>query len=464
VPTLCYSSANPEIEKEENPVQRKKWFATLGVLRCKVLGYGRRGAALTIVIATLTLARGAAGSQLGAKPDRAGAYNILHLFTWAKLPTGNLIFDAEGNLYGTTSDGGSGSGGGCCGAVWKLTRNPKGTWTVSILHAFTGGADGAAPYAGVILDATGNLYGTTSSGGSGACPGCGVVFKLAPNPDGTWTESVLHNFTFGGADGRYPAAGLTFDAAGDLYGTTEAGGTYNGGVVFELEPNPDGTWTESVLYSLDRNLGAQGAPGAGLIFDGAGNLYGTTNGNGESACDCGTVFKLAPNPEGTWTGTVLYSFTGGADGGGPSAGLIFDAAGNLYGTTEWDGADGRGVVFKLAPNPDETWTESVLYSFTGGADGAYPFAGLVFDAAGNLYGTTFGGGTYSAFCRGFGCGVVFKLSPSSSGWSETVLHTFIGFGKYPQGGVIFDPAGNLYGTTNDGNHAYNYGLVFEITR
>jgi uncharacterized repeat protein (TIGR03803 family) len=387
-------------------MQRKKCLRTLG-------------AALTIVITTLTLASGAAGSQLGGEPDRTGAYNVLHLFTWAKNPHGNLTFDAAGNLYGTTEDGGgSGCGGSGCGAVWKLARNAKGAWTVTILHAFTGGAftagvDGAYPLAGLIFDLAGNLYGTTAGGGDLGCHkpyGCGVVFKLTPNPDGTWTESVLHSFT--GADGWEPDAGLIFDATGNLYSTTYVGGAYGQGVVFKLTPNPDGTWTES----------------------------------------------------------VLYSFTGGADGGYPEAGLIFDAAGDLYGTTAFGGSatcpggDECGVVFKLAPNPDGTWTESVLHSFTGGADGANPFAGLIFDAAGNLYCTTVGGGDSTACPSLGGCGVVFKLSSSSSGWSETVLHTFIGFGANPYAPVIFDRAGNLYGTTLLGNPAFDDGLMFEITR
>jgi len=468
-------------------MQRKKWFATVGVLRGKALGYGRWSVALTIVIAALTLVRGAAGSQLGtepdiatagetpagrgrllalrlargaassqpsSKPDAAGAYNILHLFTWAKYPTGNLIFDAPGNLYGTTSNGGSRKCPGGCGVVWKLGRNPKGTRTVSILHAFTG-ADGANPFAGLALDNAGNLYGTTARGGTYSG---GAVFKLAPNADGTWTESVLYTFT-GGGDGGYPLAGLALDAAGNLYGTTYTSGAYHSGVVFKLAPNPDGTWAESVLHSFTG--GADGSdPVAGLIFDAAGNLYGTAQNGGGSGCSgagCGVVFKLAPNPDGTWTESVLYTFTGGADGALTDAGLVFDNAGNLYGTTDAGGSGcsglGCGVVFKLAPNPDGTWTESVLHSFTG-ADGASG-VGLILNATGNLYGTTVWGGAYNY-------GVVFKLTPSSGGWSETVLHSLLGYGRNPQAPVIFDSAGNLYGTTSSGNG--NSGLVFEITR
>ena len=379
-------------------------------------------------------------------------YKILHAFHWASNPTGNLIFEAAGNLYGTTANGGSTKCSGGCGAVYRLTPKPDGNWTLAILYAFTG-ADGANPYAGLIFDAAGNLYGTTYLGGSTACPyGCGVVFKLKPNPDGTWTESVLHSFT--GPDGAAPLAGLIFDAAGNLYGTTANGGADNNGVVFKLTPGPDGTWTESVLYSFTG--GADGANPwlAGLVFDAAGNLYGMTEGGGGSGR--GVVLKLTPNPDGTWTESVLHSFTG-PDGSFPFAGLILDAAGNLYGTTDDGGSggctDGCGVVFKLAPNPDGTWTESVLYSFRLLGGGARPHAGLTFDAAGNLYGTTLKGGAYDY-------GVVFKLAPSSTGWKETVLHTFGGLGKYPFAPVIFDPAGNLYGTTSSGSS--NYGLVFEI--
>jgi uncharacterized repeat protein (TIGR03803 family) len=450
-------------------MQRKKCFATLGGLRRKVLGYGCWGVVVTIVVAALTLASNAASSQSGGEPDsatagetpalrpggaagsqpdgepeRAGTYNILHLFTSAKYPIGNLTFDAYGNLYGTTGGGGgSPKCPGGCGAVWKLAPSPKGAWTVSILHAFTS-ADGRYPRAGLVFDAAGSLYGTTAFGGA---HGYGVVFKLAPNADGTWTESVL--YSFGGladlADGAQPYAGLVFDTAGNLYGTTESGGAYSPyGVVFKLTPNADGTWTESVLHSFNGADGLQ--PEAGLIFDATGNLYGTTL--------LDNVFKLAPNSDGTWTESVLYRFQNLEFGSEPRAGLVIGAAGRLYGTTTGGGA-GYGVVFKLTPNRDGTWTESVLHFFRG-PDGAYPQAGLVFDAAGNLYGTTTGGGA--------GYGVVFKLTPSSSGWSETVLHTFIGFGASPVAPVIFDRAGNLYGTTSDGNHAFDYGLVFEITR
>jgi len=228
--------------------------------------------------------------------------------------------------------------------------------------------------------------------------------------------------------------------------------------VFKLEPNPDGTWTESVIHSFQGGTEDAVNPLGGLIVDAAGNLYGAA-GEGGGAYGDGIVFKLAPNPDGTWTESVLHSFTG-ADGAIPAASLTFDAAGNLYGTTDDGGAAcfyACGVVFKLAPNPDETWTEGVLHSFTLGADGGEPSGALIFDSAGNLYGTASGGGAD-------GHGVVFKLTPTSTGWRETVLHNFIGFGKYPAGPLVLDPVGNLYGTASDGNHAFDYGLVFEITR
>jgi len=387
----------------------------------------------------------------------ASTYKIIHEFTWAKQPLGNLVRDAAGNLYGMTFEGaGSGCGGSGCGAVYKLAPNPNGTWAASLLHSFKG-PDGDSPlFGGLVLDADGNLYGTTLGGGA---YGQGLVFRLAPNPNGTWTESVLYSFT-GGADGRLPV-GVVLDGAGNLYGTTlfadSTACSAGCGVVFKLAPNADGTWEERVLHTFTGTDGRYAY--GGLIFDADGNLYGAARLGGTStvcgSLGCGVVFKLAPNPDGTWTESVLYSFAGGANGIAPTCTLIFDAAGNLYGTTNQGGAYSNGVVFKLAPNPDGTWAESVLYSF-GGGDGSSPSAGVTFDAAGNLYGTTQYGGAD-------GYGVVFKLKPTASGWIETVRHSFSGTGKNPTASVIFDSAGNLYGTTSDGSHPCDYGLVFEIT-
>jgi uncharacterized repeat protein (TIGR03803 family) len=282
----------------------------------------------------------------------------------------------------------------------------------------------------------------------------GLVFKLAPNSNGSWTESVLYNFT-GGSDGGSPYAGLIFDTAGNLYGTTMAGGVGSCGVVYELTPGADGAWTESVLYRF--HYWAPGcSPFSGLTFDAMGNLYGTTWHGGKAVC-CGTVFKLAPNSDGSWTESVLHAFGLGIEfgvGKQPHAGVIFDSAGSLYGTTSFGGK--HGVVFKLTPNLDGSWTEVVLHNFTG-KDGRAPRAGLVFDPAGNLYGTTRAGGRYNH-------GVVYELArESTGGWSYHVLHAFMGHpGALPYAGVTIDAAGKLYGTTK-GNGRTAFGSVFEIT-
>jgi uncharacterized repeat protein (TIGR03803 family) len=220
-----------------------------------------------------------------------------------------------------------------------------GAWAASqfkTLHKFTGGADGGTPSAGLVSDSAGNLYGTTTNGGAGF----GVVFKLAPNLDGSWTESVLHSFTSGGKDGELPFAGLILDQ-GNLYGTTGGGGGNNTGVVFQLMQNLDGSWTENVLYAFTGSPDGE-VPTAPLIFDSSGNLYGTTSKGG--VYGSGTVFKLTPHSGGAWTENVLYDFTGGDLGGTPNAGVIFDAKGNLYGTTQFGGANNVGVVFKLKPS------------------------------------------------------------------------------------------------------------------
>jgi uncharacterized repeat protein (TIGR03803 family) len=326
------------------------------------------------------------------------------------------------------------------------------------LHKFklTGGG-GSVPYGGVILDAASNLYGTTRDGGA---YGVGTVFELRPNGDGSWTESVLHSFN--GSDGANPVAGLIFDAAGSLYGTTQYGGSVSAcgtqgcGTVFELTPNGDGSWTERVLHSFEGRDGA--GPFAGLIFDAAGNLYGTTKYGG--AHPWGTVFELTPNGDGSWTESVLHSFKA-YDGAYPVAGLTFDTAGNLYGTTLGGGANGKGTVFELTPNGDGSWGESVLHSFSHyHRDGQYPEAGVTFDAAGNLYGTAVQ--SVAKYYRG---GTVFQLTPNGDGsWTESVLHSFNGRdGAGPYGDLTFDAAGNLYGTTNSGGAVCGCGAVFKLT-
>ena len=416
-------------------------------MRGKRLSSGLRAVA-ALFAATLFVTNAWAASQ----------EKVLHTFN--PMPDGaepyaGLTLDAVGNLYGTTYTGGTYG----AGTVFELTP-VRGSgrlvnlWTRKVLFNFKNddaGTTGAFPYAGLIIDAAGNLYGTTYSGGTYHG---GTVFELMLQAGGGWTETVLHNFNFNGADGYNPYAGLTFDAAGNLYGTTVGGGTYNYGTVFELTPQAGGGWTETVLYSFGNGTDGQN-PYAGLIFDKNGNLYGTTVGGGTYTY--GTVFELTPQAGGGWTEKVLYSFGNGTDGHNPG-GLIMDAAGNLYGTTNRGGTYGAGTVFELTPQAGGGWTETVLYSFGNGTDGADPLGGLIFDAAGDLYGTTSRGGTY-------GGGMVFELTPQAGGgWKEKVLH---GFGNGPDGagplaGVIFDATGNLYGTTYEAG-AYAQGTVFELT-
>jgi uncharacterized repeat protein (TIGR03803 family) len=349
-----------------------------------------------------------------------------------------------------------GAAGAALMIVITILTLTSGAWAQSkfkTLYKFTGGQDGNENAnlfsTGVVFDAVGNLYGATAGGGS---HGNGVIFKLALSADGRWTQSVLYNFT-GGTDGGTPLASLIFDGAGNLYGTTSSGGVNGRGTVFTLIPNTDGSWTESVLYSFTGG-GDGGEPQTALILDPGGNLYGTTNSGGRGY---GVVFKLAPNLDGTWTESVLHAFTAGNDGWGQISSLVFDKAGNLYGTAQ-GGKYGQGVIFELTPSAGY-WKETILYTFTHHQDGSDPFsfAGLVFDAAGDLYGTTFWGAN-------FGAGTVFKLTPTSSGpWKWSLLHSFGTENAYhPFAGVIFDAAGNLYGTTPSGG-SIGCGIVFELT-
>ena len=348
--------------------------------------------------------------------------------------------------------------------IFAATFFVTGTWAAAqvqekVLHNFNfNGTDGLSPWAGLIFDAAGNLYGTTHQGGT---YGAGTVFELMPGAGGTWTEQVLHSFS-DGADGGDPEAGLILDTAGNLYGTTATGGTYRDGTVFELTPAADGSWTEQVLYTFcsQANCTDGANPVAGLIFDAAGNLYGTTTGGGTSVY-YGTAFELTPAGGGTWTEKVLHNFNSdGTDGSNPSEGLVFDAAGNLYGTTFYGGTYAYGTAFELTPAAGGTWTEKVLHNFNrDGTDGSGPHGVLTMDAAGNLYGTTANGG------NNFG-GTAFELTPAAGGtWTEKVLHNFNidgTDGVLPRGGLIFDAAGNLYGTTYAGG-SYGYGMAFELT-
>jgi len=393
------------------------------------------------VCAVASLAAACVMTMLAAQSAQAQTYTqkVLHTFTGGTdgaNPYAALIRDAQGNFYGTTEGGGS---SGFYGTVFKLDKTGKET----VLYRFTGGADGGVPYDSLIEDAQGNLYGTTRLHGA---YGYGVVFKLSK----IGKETVLYSFCPGGGvctDGANPYAGLIRDAKGNLYGTTFGGGASGAGTVFKLSMSGK----ETVRYTFTAGTDG-GMPGAGLIRDAKGNLYGTTYMGGASGN--GTVFKLDP----TGKETVLYSFTGGTDGANPFAGLI-RAKGNFYGTTT-TGVANKGTVFELS-HVGGKWTEKTLYAFTGGTDGANPSAGVILDAKGNIYGTTSNGGDLNS-CNGLGCGVVFKLDTSGT---ETVLYSFTGGddGANPVDvGVIQDVKGNLYGTTWQ-QGASGYGTVFKLT-
>jgi uncharacterized repeat protein (TIGR03803 family) len=396
---------------------------------------------------------------------QAQTFNVIHNFTGADgaAPSAGVTIDKHGNLYGTTALGGTLD----AGTVFELRRSNSG-FVFNPLYSFAGVSDGAVPYNRPIFGWDGTLYGTTAQGAGGACDyGCGTVFNLRPPPTicktalCPWTETVLYRFR-GGSDGSDPEGDLIFDQVGNLYGTTTSGGIGNCGppgcgVAYKLIPS-NGAWTQNVLYSFGNGANDGANPVSGVIFDSAGNLYGTTmrgGSGGQFYCPgnegCGTVFELTPSGLG-WTEKILYNFGvyGRWDGRSPVAGLIFDGSGNLYGATYASGSGGGGTVFELSPSGGL----EVLYSFTGYGG---PADRLVMDASGNLYGTTRQDGLYPS-------GSVFKLSRSNGSWTYTSLHDFTGGsdGAYPNG-VTLDANGNLYGTAQSGGAYGSYGVVWEIT-
>jgi uncharacterized repeat protein (TIGR03803 family) len=462
---------------------------------------------LAKTVPTRSLARAAVLGPLAALTlsAAASASSEKTLYTFpssgsnGRYPQGTLLRDGSGALYGATAYGGAHG----YGTLFRLAPPLPGktAWSISILYDFGGSTDGGVPNADLVMDAGGALYGTADDGRYVM----GVVFRLAPPAPGQtrWTQTVLHAFNYSLAasigDGSGPAAGVIMGSNGMLYGTTYHGGTtadrfaIGFGAVFQLAPPTPGqtVWKETVLYRFAGGIDGQ-YPQAVLAREASGALYGTTSTGGSGRCadalgrvvGCGTIFKLTPPAPGqaSWTKATLHHFAGGADGAVPFGKLLLDGSGALYGTTTRGGKGqcgdgignivGCGTVFKLSPpTPGHTgWTEIVLHDFSGIPDGISPRGGLIADTAGNLYGTTFAGGTGTCsdqVYRNPGCGIVFRLTPPTSGktvWTETKLYSFqnLADGWEPLGQLVSDPSGNLLGVTSLGTPA-NLGAIFEIT-
>jgi uncharacterized repeat protein (TIGR03803 family) len=422
-----------------------------------------------------------------AQSARAQTYTVLHNFSNGAdggSPESMLTMDSAGSLYGTTLYGGSGNGGLGFGTVFEMVER-NGSWNFFTIYDFKGNPgnnDGAGPLTRVVFGANGYLYGTTVSGGGGEeCAGftyfgCGTVFSLSPpngggggaaskgNTDGTghgveplirkcivncpWIEQVLLQFG-NGLGGIYPYGGLAFDTAGNIYGTTQLGDGL--GTAYELA-HADSGWTQSILNNFTGSNG--GEPYDTLALDGSGNLYGTARGGGANGY--GVVFELSHTESG-WVETILHSFAD-SDGALPFGGLIFDSAGNLYGTTSSGGSGNGGTVFELSPS-GEGWQFILLYNFTGSGQWG-PADDLTMDSVGNLYGTAYQDGAHSL-------GQVFKLTQHNGTWTYTDLHDFAGGadGCKPDGGVVLDSQGNIYGTTTGcGTYPNQYGTVWELTQ
>jgi uncharacterized repeat protein (TIGR03803 family) len=411
---------------------------------------------------------GAAGAQPALS---APAFKVLSNFSGSNgaNPYGSMIQDRAGAFYGTTGSGGAYGNG----TVYKLTPPAAGNtnWTETVLYSFKGGNDGQNPDGALLMDSSGALYGTTQWGGVGGYNG--TVFKLSPVA-GTalWRETVIYRFR--DKDGTDPVSSLVLGRSGVLYGTACGCGigTESKGSVFQLTPPAAGStaWTYSIIHAFTGGADG-GTPYPGVVRDASGALYGATGGGGGH--NAGTVYRLTPPKAGKtgWTETVLHSFTGKGDGAYPHGGLTRDAAtGALYGTTQAGGAqpfgNGFGVVYKLAPAAGSTaWAFTPLYRFKGNTDGAQPASGVIIDAAGAIYGTTALGGDLTNCKLNGGCGITYKLTPPAAGktaWTETILHVFTDGkdGNGPWGGVL-ETGGTLYGTTELGG-AHASGVIYSI--
>ena len=412
-------------------------------------------------------------------------------------PRGGLIVDSVGNLYGATTWGGDGQTDICrngkfggCGTVFELSPPAPGSgkWTETVLHVFLN-TDGFYPTGNLVMDAAGNLYGTTAYGGTN---GRGNVYQLSPPvvPGDPWTANTIYSFQFSPLDGQNPYAGLVIDGAGNLYGTTTYGGACNEGTVFELSPpaTQGAPWTEQVIHDFhwycNGSYSSDGAvPQSSLVLGKNGQLYGTT-GNGGGQFGHGIVFRLSPPSRGqtTWSSLVLYTFNGGPDGQYPLANLSY-YGGSLYGTTSTGGdvacnfdQTGCGVVFQLSPaGPGQPWTFNTIYSFTGAGDGQNPYAGVIVDKNGALYGTTDGGGSLNCDDNySHGCGVVYQLTPPvnlGDPWTQSTLYAFSGDvdGRNSVAPLVIGKNGALYGTTFAGGNmqctdygSSGCGVVFKL--
>ena len=398
---------------------------------------------------------------LGTAPSTAAqTFRVIHSFSGSgdgSTPNSTMVVDQAGKLYGTTSYGGAQSGFAGSGVVFRLAQRNS-AWTLTPLYTFQGGSDGAYPGASVVISPAGILYGTTSLGGNPGCPagmGCGTVYQLQPQARAChsilcpWTKTVLYRFA-GGQDGANPGYGqLIFDHSGNIYGTTGGGGDVGSGVAYELT-HSSGGWQESVLYSFD-GMGDGLEPQSGVVFDTQANLYGTTVRGG--AHGNGTVYELTSSQSG-WSISKQYDIAN--EGNSPYAGVVLDPLGNVYGATLLGGPGNGGTIFQLATSGSQ-WNSSVIGSFSPlSGEGLGAFSSLTKDAGGNLYGTT---GTDGA--HGFGS--VFKLVPQNGSWVLTTLYDFAGGsdGCNPSGAVTVAPDGHLYGTTQ--GCGAGYGLIWEIT-
>jgi len=398
------------------------------------------------------------GLAIMTQAVQAQTYHVIYSFTGGQdgaYPSTGLTIDSADNMYGTAFGGGAAG----FGTVYSLD-NENGSWILRPIYSFQAGRDGAGPIARLVVGPDSELYGSTAAGGGGPClldngyRGCGTVYKLQPLARApltvlyNWSSTILYRFS--NDDGAYPQGELTFDSSGNIYGTTVNGGSAGWGLIYKLVPSGGG-WNQSILYQA-RGNGDGAYPWGGVVFDQSGNLDGVFSQNGPH--DYGAVYQLSPSGSG-WTEHTIHGFTfHGNDGAAPQGGLILDGSGNLFGSTVHD-VNGGGTVFELELSGGG-WSYNFLYGLGGGI-GLGPYDKLTMDSAGNLYGTTYGDGQY-------GFGSVFKLTRSGGGWTYRSLHDFTGRGDggNPISRLVFDSAGNLYGTAFSGG-AHNQGVIFQIT-